>query len=362
MPFKKNILICPLDWGLGHATRCVPVIYKFIEAGANVIIAADKRPLAFLKNEFPDLEFITFPGYDISYTSKKWMNLKMMFLAPLILYRIFRENRLLKKIIKKKQIDAVISDNRFGLWNKKVVSIYICHQLWIKIPKPFSSLESVLYRLNYFFIRHYDECWIPDFEEEKNLSGDLSHFRNMPVNAIYTGPLSRFSLHSERNTAINKYDVAVVLSGPEPQRSMLEDKLMGQLINTNFKALVVRGVTEENNHRKIGNDIVVYSHLGTREMMDELLATSLIICRPGYSGIMDLVCLGKKALFVPTPGQTEQKYLADYFYKKGIFLFRNQEDIDLLKDVPKALMFPGIHFAFDYSILNDRISKLLMKL
>lgn len=359
MLLNKNILICPLDWGLGHATRCVPVISKLIEAGANVIIASDNRPLAILRKEFPDLEYITFPGYNISYSSKKWMSVKMMFNAPVILFKIYRENRLLKKIIKEKQIHAVISDNRFGAWNKNIYSIYICHQMWVKIPSPFTFLEPVLYQLNHFFIRQYDQCWIPDSPGDNNLSGELSHFKNMPVNSGFIGPLSRFSMYRQKKSAPAKFDVAVVLSGPEPQRSILEDKIMGQLSNTRIKAIVIRGVTEENSHKSIGSNIIVHSHLSTEEMLNELEASSLVICRPGYSSIMDLACLGIKALFIPTPGQTEQEYLADYFFKKGIYFFKRQDEFNLLQDIPEALKFPGISYTFDYTLLKDRINKLL---
>lgn len=350
----KSVLVCPLDWGLGHASRCVPLIRLLLEEGFRVTLAADKRPYEFFRKEFPHFSIIRFPGYRFSYPERGSMNLKMLFSAPRILYGIYKENRQLRKILRENTFDIVISDNRFGAWNPGVYSVYICHQLRVKIPGCLHFLESILYALHRFFISHYDECWIPDNETGFALSGELSHFGHLPANASFIGPLSRFAMLTAPD-APAIIDIAVVLSGPEPQRSILEDLLVNELRSTNLKTAVLRGVTEGDLSSETDHDITVYSHLGTTEMYHLLSSASLIICRPGYSGIMDLACLGKKALFIPTPGQTEQEYLAEYYSEKGIFYFKPQHSIDLNTDIPEAMKFAGIIINFDFIKLKEKI-------
>ncbi|MFH1321613.1 MAG: glycosyltransferase [Bacteroidota bacterium] len=381
---KKRILVCPLDWGLGHATRCIPVIKELINSEVEVVIGADKRPLALLKKEFPQLEFIKFPGYSISYPSNSSMERKMMMSLPKIFHGIYKEHTLLKSIIKKYNIDAVISDNRFGLWNKTVHSVFITHQVMVKCPENLKFLEPILHRISRFFINKYNECWVPDFQGSENLSGDLAHGYPLPDNAFYIGPLSRFdffdnnldknppSLKGQDLSMGNyKYDLMVIVSGPEPQRSIFEIIVMKQLESASLKVLMVRGVTEESNspppappegrgvpplkastasaekksegeevpERKNptftstqggsewarGAGIEIYHHLETSKMREAILSSKLVLSRPGYSTIMDLAVLGKKAIFVPTPGQTEQEYLADLLHEKGIFYMISQE-------------------------------------
>lgn len=355
----RNILVCPLDWGLGHASRCVPMIKLLVEEGCNVMIAADKRPLAFLRKEFPKLEFIQLPGYKFSYSSGKRMNLRMAFYTPVILAGIYGEHRRLKKIISERKINVVISDNRFGLWNKNIQSIYICHHLWVKLPGILRSLEPVLYSLHRFFIRHYNQCWIPDYENEPNLSGELSHFSKLPQNTTFIGPLSRFSYRDIKTGNPSAYDVAVILSGPEPQRSILELKLILQIKELRLKAVIFRGVTEELKRTKMGPEIFFFTHLPTDDMLREISSASLVICRSGYTGIMDLACLGKKAMFIPTPGQTEQEYLASHYLEKGVYYYKKQNEVNLKIDIPEALKYPGIKFEYNYDLLLGKIREVI---
>ena len=213
---QKRILVCPLDWGLGHATRCVPVIRLLLQHNAEVIIAGDGSSLELLKKEFPQLKFLFLKGYNISYPKNENMILKMMFSAPKILSRIIIEHQTLKKIIKQNNIDVVISDNRYGLWNKEIKSIFITHQLMIKTP----FAEKLLHDLVLFFVSKYDECWVPDVETENNLSGDLAHRYPVLKNTFFVGLLSRFKTVQKIN--LYKYDVLAIVSGPEPQRSIFE--------------------------------------------------------------------------------------------------------------------------------------------
>ena len=364
MEDKKNILLCPLNWGIGHATRCVPIINKLIENNFNVIIGADKRPLEFLKKEFPELQYIVFPGYNLNYPEKGSMAFKMFLSAPIILFSFIREHKILKKIIKKNKIDAVISDNRYGLWNKQIPCIIMTHQILVKTPDNIKLFKKILFKINKFYINNYDELWIPDFEGEINLSGDLSHKYKISKATYFIEPLSRFNEYKSKVDISEKpcYDVLVMLSGPEPQRTILEENILKQLKETKLKGVVVRGITEKSEHYNFTENIKVFSHLESDELINYILRSKIIICRPGYSSIMDLTALGKKAIFIPTPGQTEQEYLAQRFLNKKIFYSVKQKYFNLLNAIEKSEEYSGFLLKFDSTQLDKRIAHLISKL
>lgn len=357
LPSKKRILVAPLDWGLGHATRCVPLILYLLERGAEPVIAAGGRPLSFLKEEFPSLEFIDLPGYAISYPSKGSMVMKMAASAPRIIRGINAEHRALQKIIIDYRIDAVISDNRFGLWTKEVPCIFITHQLMVKAPFG----ESLLHRLNKSYIKKYDECWIPD-NEENDLSGDLSHQYELPSNAHFIGPLSRFEKFTVSNSQKEiKYDLLVLLSGPEPQRSIFEKIVLDQVKNISLKTLIVQGKPGENLKEQKEN-ITIVPHLDSASLLDAVLSSQLILSRPGYSTIMDLSVTGSKAVFVSTPGQTEQEYLGQLMMKRGIVFCVSQQAFNLDKAITESRNYkgfekdrPGGHYRKRIDALLDRL-------
>lgn len=353
MQQKKRILVCPLDWGLGHATRCIPIIRLLLKKNLEVIIAADNRPLELLKLEFPNLEFIRFKGYDIQYPDSGSMILKMILSSPAILKGIKKEHHELKKIIRDKKIDVVISDNRFGCWNKKIKSIFITHQLMIKSP----IAENLLRLINWGFIKKYDECWIPDEEGEPNLSADLSHKYTLPKNTFFIGVLSRFENSKASSNII--CDVMAIISGPEPQRSVFEDLVLEQLSKSNLKAIVVRGITESVQTKEIKNNVEIFSHLNATEMEKAILSSKIIIARSGYSTIMDLATLGKKAVFVATPGQTEQEYLAEELMKKKIVYSQHQNEMDLKKALIESENYLGFAKMEKNNFLKKRIDILI---
>ncbi len=320
-----KILVCPLNWGLGHAARCVPIIRQLISEGNEVVIAADGLPNQFLHLEFPELRFLEAPTQNIRYStgnSQIWAMLKSV---PRIFYNIFQDHDWLRRLLKQEQFDRVISDNRFGCWNKKVFSIYITHQLMVKMPPVLKFMEPVIWRLHRFFIHHYDECWIPDLEGDENFSGDLSHRYPLPDNAHFIGILSRFQ--PLQNIIPNfDYETVIVLSGPEPQRSIFEKKMTEKFSIDTAKSLMIQGLPQQKQTTtQIGN-LTKVSHLPTQEMVSFLKGAKKIIARSGYSTIMDLQTLDclSKAILVPTPGQTEQIYLAELHKKR-----RNIENLQV---------------------------------
>jgi uncharacterized protein (TIGR00661 family) len=304
-----KILICPLNWGLGHATRCVPIIHKLLTENHEVIIAADGFPLVFLQQQFPDLKFIELKSYSVFYSSGKTQIFSILKSIPHILTGILKEHSWLNKLLKKEHFDQVISDNRFGLWTKKSHCIYITHQLMIKMPRGLKWLEPLVWLIHRSVIHRFNECLVPDFEGIPNLSGDLSHKYRLPVNAKFIGPLSRFQ--GKKIIPDNKFEVIGIISGLEPQRSIFENYLIDRFRNENLKTLLVCGQPQEKIiERQVGN-IKLISHLTDQELAAFLTGSVKIIARSGYSTIMDLNALNclEKTEFIPTPGQTEQEYL-----------------------------------------------------
>ena len=333
MNTKKRILVAPLDWGIGHATRCIPIINALHDHNFEVVIATDGRPLHLLKNEFPNLEFIRFSGYDIKYSSYLPMSLSMLFQAPKILINIKREHKLLQHFIDDYNVDGVISDNRFGLYSNKVPTVFITHQLQIQST---CFLETIR-KFNYNYINKYDNCWIMDNETE-NLAGELSKPKTLPDNALFIGAHSRFKKEKQEK----KYDLLGIVSGPEPQRTILEKGLIKAFKNKKEKSLIVLGKPEINKSECLGN-LTIQSHLNSKDLNDAILQSDLIICRPGYSTVMDLAKLEKNAVFIPTPGQTEQEYLAKNLMQKGICFAQKQSKFDFELAIKETKKYTGFN-------------------
>ena len=300
---SPSVLVCPLDWGIGHATRCVPVIRKFQAEGYRVILAADGRALDFLQKEFPECRSIRFPGTRIRYTTGRMFALKMLFISPLLLIGILREHAELKKIIRSEKPDIIFSDNRYGLWSKDVRCIFMTHQLNVLVPGVFMILSGLVNRTLHFFIRKFDECWVPDLAESPGFAGTLSHPSKITFPVHYIGLLSRFDPEGHENFKSNesKLDFMAILSGPEPQRTIFEKLIFDGARSSGLSGVIVRGRTEETDAWDLTENIRVYSHLNTQKMEEFIRSSRVIICRSGYSGIMDLVTLGKNAVLVPTP-------------------------------------------------------------
>jgi len=334
-----RILIAPLDWGLGHATRCIPIVRYLLEKKCEVIIGAEGRPLQLLQKEFPLCQFVKINGYNISYPKNGSMVLKMASQIPKILSGIKKEHELLEKIIKEKKIDAVISDNRFGLWSREVPCVFITHQMMIK--SPFG--EKLIHKLNKNYVSKYSECWVPDTGGENNLSGDLAHKFPLPKNAKYVGVLSRFikgPLDSARGDKFRN-DILVILSGPEPQRTIFEKNILEQAVQINKNIFIIQGITEKDARNKISKNVEMVSHLTSEELQKEIYSSEIILSRPGYSSVMDLAVMEKRAIFVPTPGQTEQEYLAKYFSDKKIAYSVSQKEFDLQTALKESEKYSG---------------------
>jgi uncharacterized protein (TIGR00661 family) len=354
---RKRVLVAPLDWGLGHATRCIPIIYDLIGRGFEIIIAADGPIKILLKKEFPHVVFTQLKGYNISYSQHgSWLFLKLLLQLPKLLWSIHSEKKWLKKIVRNNNIDLVISDNRLGLSHKTTACIYITHQLKIKTGTRFT--EWLAQKIHYFFINKYNSCWVPDHESGNDLAGELSHPKKLPAIPVkYLGPLSRF----EKITVEKKYDLLVLLSGPEPQRTILENVMLKELKTFHGNILLVRGLPGNADNGiqqpKMENGMMVANHLPALALNAAILQSHLVICRSGYTTIMDLVKLQQNAILIPTPSQTEQEYLAAYLAEKKIFFSVSQKHFSLNNVLQKLQGFPFTTFSIEQEQYKNIISE-----
>jgi UDP:flavonoid glycosyltransferase YjiC (YdhE family) len=335
-----SVLLAPLDWGLGHATRCIPIIKELIRQGARVTIAASEGQKTLLFAEFPLIEYVEIPGYELSFKRGLLLKWALIWQIPAILKRIKKENSWLKETVKRLGIHAVISDNRYGLYNKKLYCVFITHQL--NIQSGWGSKKNVsrwslavsrwindkIREWNYEFIGKFSACWIPDLAGNNSLSGKLSHPVILPpIPVKYIGVLSRLKKEEKRKVSNS---ILILISGPEPQRTEFENILFEQLVSSTMETVVIRGLPgTELRNPMVRKKLKIFNHLPSSELNELMNTSEFIIARSGYSTIMDLVTLKRNAILVPTPGQTEQEYLARYMNEKKWMLTVSQKNFNL---------------------------------
>jgi len=342
----KRILVAPLNWGLGHATRCIPIITALIEQQFQPVLASDGEALKLLQKEFPHMESVELPSYNITYAPKgEQFKLKLIKDSPHLLKTIKKEKSATKDIVSKYSINGIISDNRFGVRHKKIPSVFITHQLRV-LSGSTTWLSTALHQK---IIQKFQECWVPDQEGSPNLSGALGHVEDIGIPVKYMGPLSRFK---KTNTAPT-HELMVLLSGPEPQRTMLEEKLLEDLQGYEKSCLFVRGKIEDEQTKTKRGNLVIHNFLTGTALEEEINASKLILCRSGYTTLMDLAKLEKKAFFIPTPGQFEQEYLAEKLMEEGIAPCATQEDfkLDWLQEADQFTGFTAFDHSTDYEDL-----------
>ena len=364
-----SVLIAPLDWGLGHATRCIPIINELIQQGTRVIVAANPTQKTLLKSEFPQIEFIESQGYNIRYKGGVLLKWGLLFRLPFMLRQIKKENRWLEEILLHRPIDAIISDNRYGLYNKLCPGIFITHQLQIQSgiggPSVFGRwADSKLLKWNYAFIEKFSACWIPDVEGDWSIGGLLSHPSKLPsIPVKYIGTLSRFYISEKKH---QKNPLLILISGPEPQRTEFENILFSQLSNLTLNTVVVRGLPGSDlSVPFIRDGIQIWNHLPTNALGELLNNSEYIVARSGYSTIMDLLTVKKNAILVPTPGQTEQEYLGQYLHEKKWMYSVAQKNFNLqtaMNDFKKAeLVVPEIPRTNLHDVIQVFLNELTLR-
>jgi hypothetical protein len=310
----------------------IPLARKLGEMGNNIFIASGEEHLSLFRTELPGFTYISFPGFRPGYSRHLPSWLVMLCKIPALIYHIVREHSELKRIVRRNSIDIVVSDNRFGLWNKNATTVYVTHMLRIPFPKPFRFAEIIGIAIHRAIIKKYDFCFIPDLPGETNLSGRLSHGLRLPPNAMYIGLLSRFSgITTIESGSFGYRHNTVILSGPEPQRGILKQRLEDHLRAKDPTNLFLCGKPGQKNEMTREGSFIYFNHLDGAMMSEALRSSGCIISRSGYTTIMELISLGCKALLIPTPGQTEQEYLAGYLGEKGWFRSVSQKNIETIE-------------------------------
>ncbi len=348
MLYPLKILIAPLDWGLGHTTRCIPVIHYLLQSGHEVYVAGEGASARLIRDNFPDIMILPLKGYRIRYgRTKRSFSAALLLQIPKLIAAIRYEHKWLRQQQKRYKFDAVISDNRYGLHHRGISCAMMTHQLQIKSGIN-SRIDDVLRFLHYRLLLHFDQCWIVDEALNGGLSGELAHPSTIPHHATYVGVLSQFSVAElvagpARAGIQAKPVILILLSGPEPMRSTLESLILGQISRlSGFRFVIVGGNPMGANLTGLEEHITYHSHLNAAALSKVIYMADLVVCRSGYSTLMDLVVMGKRALLIPTPGQPEQEYLAAYLKSKNMAYSCTQSELEMSVAISKALLAPPI--------------------
>lgn len=354
---EKHVLYTVLNWGLGHATRSIPVIRGLLSHGHRVSLAGEGDSLLLLKQAFPQLKTYILKGIDVRYPLHRPLAMSMLLQSGKILSAIRHEQIMTEKLVAELKPDLIISDNRYGAFSQTVPSVLICHQLQLSLPKGYRFLSRPVQAFYQKFLRPFQHIWVPDSEGKQNITGELSHFDGvdrLPVR--YIGPLSRLPEFDIADIP-DRYDIFVIISGPEPQRSELEKILHRQLSGRPEAVLVVRGQPGKNEDFTDGN-IRYVSHLSPEAMKHHFLTSGKIISRSGHSTLMDLCAVRRSAICIPTPGQTEQEYLAQLHAGNGKLIHLHQNN----PDIASALDHYHLLTPFDFPVnagIDAAISSIL---
>lgn len=351
-----RVLIAPLDWGLGHATRCIPIINQLLQEQYAVVLAGSGPSLELLRMEFPTLSCHELPAYDPAYSMSNTLVWKMASQLRKFIRTIKQEYDAVQQIVEEEKITIILSDNRYGCWSARTKNIFISHQLTIVMPRGLNWAGIVVNWFNRRQIEKFNRCWVPDWPGPANFSGKLSVSR-MPC-VSFIGPLSRFN--SSSPTEMKAYDLLILLSGPEPQRSMLEQILFDQLDEIkNLRIAIVRGAIQEPS-LAYPPHITVFNFPSSTVLQRVIEGSEMVVSRSGYSTIMDMAQLQKRIIFIPTPGQTEQLYLAMRMKEKRIAYFADQKNFDLSRALAKSKDYTGfVTDSFNTKLLQEGIESLM---
>lgn len=329
----KKILVAVLDWGLGHATRSLVLIQALRQRGCTVAVASSGNALLLLRKELPEAQAFELPAYNPVYPQNSAMVFKMGSQLPHFIRVINNEQKEIERLAAAHSFDLIISDNRYGAYSNTVKSIFITHQVQVLMPSAFKWMQPAVNYFNRRQISRFTACWVP--APETNPFPELMPPTESYV--CYIGYLSRLEVMQ----LPVKYDLMVICSGPEPQRTIFEKLVLKELPKLKGRVLLVRGRPDLQAGDHIDGDVQMVNYLNGHEMSTALAQSRLVLTRPGYSSIMDLGKLGKKAIFVPTPGQTEQEYIGDVLMKEKTALCVQQNSFNLLQAMEQARKYKG---------------------
>jgi uncharacterized protein (TIGR00661 family) len=342
-----KILYAVLNWGLGHASRSIPIIQSLLKKNIELVIASDGEALVLLQKEFPSLTFEVLPSYNVQYAENaKNFDKAIFFQLGKFGKTVKEENKLTDLLIRKHNLTHLISDNRYGVYSKTIPSTIICHQ--INLQHKIVFVKKQMNKVHFSLLKKFTEIWVPDFEDKMAIAPNISilEFKNKSIASKlkYIGLLSRME---KNEPELNQNIVSIILSGPEPQRTILEEELLEQITTLKEHFVLVRGTEIFEKAIQEKENLKVFSLLKTAELNELINQSKLVICRAGYSSIMDLLKLEKPAIIIPTPGQTEQEYLATHLQNKNWFYSSLQEKLILKKALQESQNYtlPKKHFS-----------------
>ena len=349
MPKNKRILFAIMGWGLGHATRCIPIIRSLMKEN-HVILASNGISTTLLKQEFSSLKCIDYPDYAIKYPRNKMMLLPLIALQlPSIIIKLIKEYLQTQKVINDENIDLIISDSRYGVYSTGVPTYFIIHQLRFQLSGIFKTIEFLGEWFNIFMFHRYEKIIIPDIQSDKNLTGDLTH-KGKISNHPKLHYLGVFCSVSKMNIK-EDIDYLFSVSGPDIQRTLFEEIILEQISHIPGKKVVVLGKPDDKRTYDNIENTEIYNHVNRQKLNELLNRAKFVICRSGYTSVMELVALGKRALMIPTPGQTEQEYLARHYQMTGLFFTAKQEGLNLVMELGK--IENSFTPKMDYIPIND---------
>lgn len=312
-------------------------------------IASSGNALTLLRREFPTLKFHKLVSYKATYSDRLPFMLKIIFQMPKFLWTIKREHYQIEQIIKNEHMDWVISDNRYGCWSSQIPSVLITHQINIAMPVAWKWLEGIINYGNHRQIKKFTQCWVPDFQN--GITGRMTQSGTLKTKFI--GMMSRFN----KKDLPSKLEILFLLSGPEPQRSIFEAKINEEVRRTGCRNyFIVKGKPEAQGESTLHE----INHLPADELNEVVGSAQVVISRSGYTTVMDLCKLGKKAIFIPTPGQTEQEYLAEQLKENGIAFYQNQNEFDLTLALAESKKYKGFEgYPASPNLLTHAIDDLL---
>ncbi len=325
---KQNVLIAPLNWGIGHVTRMIPIARYLRSCGVHVYVAASGRALQAFRSEVPDLTYLQWDSFEMRYYRRLPASLAILIQLPKFLFSVWRDHRRLEALLHSMRFDLILADGRYGMWSHRAYCVFVTHQLRIPLPGYLRWASPLVNRWNRWRIGKFRQCWVPDVADIPNLSGELSHNFSVPIPLRFIGPLSRFAPCPD---ATITWDWVCVLSGPEPARSQLEQIIIQQIDKLHGSVLLIRGRPGRQANQIVQTAAGYYQadFLTTNKLQRVLCSARWVICRSGYSTLMDLALCGSKALLIPTPGQPEQRYLAKKMQAEGVCPMMDQDRLDL---------------------------------
>jgi|YNPMSStandDraft_1061717.scaffolds.fasta_scaffold00147_14 uncharacterized protein (TIGR00661 family) len=357
-PLSNNVLICPLDWGLGHTSRILPIIFILQQKSYKIYVSCSKKQYYYLKNEGINFEWIPTKLPEIRYRKKKINFLNLLNLIQKIYTGILRDKKNLRKILKYQKFDFIISDNRYGCYHSKIYSIIVTHQLSIKLPTYIKWAEKIVNVYIKYRINKFDACWVPDVDTFPKFAGDLSVSKN--IKPTYIELLSRFEfIKNNISVYTPKYDVLAIISGPEPQKTIFYNILLNQMKTLKTPCAIVCGNPETTAKVSQNENVTIYNYANTNLLYSLIKTSNNIVARSGYSTIMDLLTLKRTAILVPTPGQTEQEYLANYYQMRKLFVIQLQDSFNLKSALTQLSVYNIDNFNISNNKLNNIIENLI---